>query len=354
MLDNSYSGDEDVVIAAMLKQKFLEEIEPIEVAPEPSCNGLKNYAIIFSPDRNIFERGLDPDKALMEVNHSGKSHCNVHEKEKAWKKQKLEKECHTKWEIYLNTNLKFSEVEEIFLFYDQNEYRIFEISEDLTSINPRLEELIAHLYPDKASPVEHVKGQLEALTDNSRQKNEKIEDTDFQFQKNPSDVSKLNAQGNMINVSSQKLDELMNLVSELVISAASIEAHVSRFNDTSLNNSIENLEKLTKKFRNNALDLRLIPVGTLLNKFKRQVRDLSKSLGKSVNMIIDGQNIEIDKTILKSIENPLMHIIRNSIDHGIESPDERVQKGKRAEGQLKISVFYSGANVVIQIQDDED
>ncbi len=131
-----------------------------------------------------------------------------------------------------------------------------------------------------------------------------------------------------------------------------IEAHGSRFKDTRLNNSIENLERLTKKFRNNALDMRLIPVGTLLNKFKRQVRDLSKSLGKSVNLIIDGQNIEIDKTILKSIENPLMHIIRNSIDHGIESPEERVQKGKIAEGQLKISVFYSGANVVIQIQDD--
>ena len=144
----------------------------------------------------------------------------------------------------------------------------------------------------------------------------------------------------------------MNLVSELVITAASLEAHGSSFKDTRLNNSIENLGKLTKKFRNNALDLRLIPVGTLLNKFKRQVRDLSKSLGKSVNLIIDGQNIEIDKTILKSIENPLMHIIRNSIDHGIESPEERVQKGKKAEGQLKVSVFYSGANVVIQIQDD--
>ena len=180
----------------------------------------------------------------------------------------------------------------------------------------------------------------------------KREETGFQSPENPSDISKRNASNNTIQVSSQKLDELMNLVSELVISAASLEAYGSRFKDTRLNNSIENLEKLTKKFRNNALDLRLIPVGTLLNKFKRQVRDLSKSLGKSVNLIIDGQDIEIDKTILKSIENPLMHIIRNSIDHGIEPSDERMHKGKKAEGQLKISAFYSGANVVIQIQDD--
>ena len=352
MLDNTYSGDEDVLIAAMLKQQFSGEIDTLENVPVLSSGSTKNYAIIFSPDRNIFERGLDPDKALLEIIQAGRSHCNLHEKEKTWKEQRLEKECQTRWEIYLNTTLKFSEVEEIFLFYDKDEYCVFELSENPTSIDPGLEKIFAQLYPDNISLTGHIREQLEVLTDNGRQESEKIEEADFQSQKNPSDVSKLNASNNTIHVSSHKLDELMNLVSELVISAASIEAHGSRFQDTRLNNSIENLERLTKKFRSNALDMRLIPVGTLLSKFKRQVRDLSKSLGKSVNVIIDGQNIEIDKTILKSIENPLMHIIRNSIDHGIETPDERVQKGKTAEGQLKISVFYSGANVVIQIQDD--
>jgi two-component system chemotaxis sensor kinase CheA len=351
MLDNSYSGDEDVLVTAKLKQQFSGEMAPMEAATELSGNNTSNYAILFSPDRNIFERGLDPDKVLKEINHSGNSHCYVHEKE-ASEKQKLEKECHTKWEIYLNTSLKISEVDEIFLFYDQEEYCVFEISKNLTSFDPGLEELIAQLYPDKTSPADYITEQLELLIDNSGQEYEKPEEARSQSQTTSSDVSKPDANNNTIHVSSLKLDELMNLVSELVITAASLEAHGSKLKDTSLNNSIENLGKLTKKFRNNALDLRLIPVGTLLNKFKRQVRDLSKSLGKSVNLIIDGQNIEIDKTILKSIENPLMHIIRNSIDHGIESPEERVQKGKKAEGQLKVSVFYSGANVVIQIQDD--
>ena len=350
MLDNSYSGDEDVLITAMLKQQFLGDNVSMEAATELSGKHTKNYAILFSPDGNIFERGLDPDKVLKEINHSGNSHCNVHEKESS--EQKLEKECHTNWEIYLNTSLKMSEVEEIFMFYDQEEYKVFEISKNLTSLDPGLEELIRQLYPDKTSPAEYINEQLESLIGSSGQEYESPDETGFRSQTTPSDVSKPDASNNTIHVSSLKLDELMNLVSELVITAASLEAHGSSFKDARLNNSIENLGKLTKKFRNNALDLRLIPVGTLLNKFKRQVRDLSKSLGKSVNLIIDGQNIEIDKTILKSIENPLMHIIRNSIDHGIESPEERVQKGKKAEGQLKVSVFYSGANVVIQIQDD--
>ncbi len=351
MLDNSYSGDEDVLITALLKQQFLGENAPLESATELSGNRTKNYAILFSPDRNIFERGLDPDKVIKEINHSGNSHFHVHQKE-AGEGQELEKECHTNWEIYLNTSLKISEVEEIFMFYDQEEYCVFEISKNLTSFDPRLEELIAQFYPDNTSPAEYIAEQLELLVDSSGQEYERTEETGSRSQTAPSDVSKPDAGNNTIHVSSLKLDELMNLVSELVITAASLEAHGSTFKDARLNNSIENLGKLTKKFRNNALDLRLIPVGTLLNKFKRQVRDLSKSLGKSVNLIIDGQNIEIDKTILKSIENPLMHIIRNSIDHGIENPEERVQKGKKAEGQLKVSVFYSGANVVIQIQDD--
>ncbi len=351
MLDNSYSGDEDVLITAMLKQQFLGENVSMEASTQPSDNQIKCYAILFSPDRNIYERGLDPDKVLKEIKNSGNSHHNIHEKE-ASEKQKLEKECDTNWEIYLNTSLAISEVEEIFMFYDQEEYCVFEISKNLTSLDPGLEQRIVQLYPGVASPAEYIAEQLELLIDSSKQEYERPEETVSRSQATPSDVSKPDAGNNTIHVSSQKLDELMNLVSELVITAASLEAHGSSFKDTRLNNSIENLGKLTKKFRNNALDLRLIPVGTLLNKFKRQVRDLSRSLGKSVNLIIDGQNIEIDKTILKSIENPLMHIIRNSIDHGIESPEERVQKGKKAEGQLKVSVFYSGANVVIQIQDD--
>jgi two-component system chemotaxis sensor kinase CheA len=156
----------------------------------------------------------------------------------------------------------------------------------------------------------------------------------------------------MVNVSSHKLDELMNLVSELVTLTATIQSQVSGLHDPKINNSIEKIEKLTKGFRNNALDLRLVPVGSLLSKFKRQVRDLSQDLGKKVNLLIEGQEIEIDKTILKSIESPLQHIIRNSIDHGIEMEAERLRKGKSPEGLLKIMVFYSGASVIIQVQDD--
>jgi two-component system chemotaxis sensor kinase CheA len=155
-----------------------------------------------------------------------------------------------------------------------------------------------------------------------------------------------------VNVPSHKLDELMNLVSEMVTVTATMESYSNSYNDSRLTNVIENIEKLIKKFRNNALDLRLVPVGNLLTRFKRQVRDLSRDLGKRVAILIEGQEIEIDKSILKSIESPLQHIIRNSIDHGIEPEEVRIAKGKSPEGLIKITAFHSGTYAVTQVQDD--
>ena len=155
-----------------------------------------------------------------------------------------------------------------------------------------------------------------------------------------------------VNVPSHKLDELMNLVSEMVTLTATIESYSNNYRDSRLRNAVENIEKLTKKFRNNALDLRLIPVGSLLTRFKRQIRDLSRELGKRVELLIEGSDVEIDKSILKSIESPLQHIIRNSIDHGIEPEEVRIAKSKSPEGLIKITAFHAGANAVIQIQDD--
>jgi two-component system, chemotaxis family, sensor kinase CheA len=309
------------------------------------------YVIIFSPDKDIFERGLDPDKTLKELITSGESYILLHEKKKSWEKQREEKKCQTIWEIYLRSSQPVAEIEDKFLFYEADEFNVFEISSLQLEIDPVLSEKIARLYKNKIMPEQQLKECLDQLPQPVSAPllpaEKKIESL--------AEVAPAETQQNeeaTINVSSHKLDELMNLVSELVTVTATMSMHASRFNDPKLTNTLENIEKLTKKFRNNALDLRLVPVGSLLVRFKRQIRDLSKELGKKVNLLIEGQDIEIDKTILKSIESPLQHIIRNSIDHGLETEQERIAKGKSPEGLLKINAFYSGASVIIQVQDD--
>ena len=144
----------------------------------------------------------------------------------------------------------------------------------------------------------------------------------------------------------------MRLVSELVTLKAQFQYRAQVLNDDILSSSVDQMEKLSNKFRDIAFNMRLVPLQILSLKFQRSVRDLGESLGKEINFISQGLNTEFDKSIINEIENPLLHIIRNAIDHGLETPEEREKLGKPREGLLKISAFYEGANVFIQIQDD--
>jgi two-component system, chemotaxis family, sensor kinase CheA len=358
ILDKNSSAERNQNFLRQLKNKYTDAPDEITVESgefkcrKPSEPGL--FCILFSPDLHVFERGLNPDKAIEEIKAAGKASIRVHENKTSWEEQKGLKLCQTTWEIYLCTSLSITEIEEVFLFYDTDEFKIFEIKEDQADTDPaRLDFFLKH-YNSGASFADHMRECASDLIKDipvTPKENIKEENPDMQAPERPSDLTK-SIMDSTINVSSNKLDELMNLVSELVISTAALDAHATSLNNLRLNNLIENIEKLTKKFRGNALDLRLIPLSTLLNKFNRQVRDLSEDLGKKVILVLEGQETEIDKTVLRSIESPLMHIIRNSIDHGIEPPQERLQKGKTAEGILKITAFYSGASVIIQVHDD--
>jgi two-component system, chemotaxis family, sensor kinase CheA len=158
--------------------------------------------------------------------------------------------------------------------------------------------------------------------------------------------------GSSIRVSSERLDELMNLVSELV----TIQARLALFNGqnqlSELSIISENVEKITRRLRDNTFTMSLVPIESLVIRFQRLVRDLSKQLGKDIIFKTEGTDTEIDKSVIEKLTDPLLHLLRNSIDHGIESPDERKQKGKPKQGVLLLKSYYSGANVMIEISDD--
>ncbi|MBN2524523.1 MAG: chemotaxis protein CheA [Bacteroidales bacterium] len=358
MLDKKPSEEKSQALIALLRDNFiqgsLQEKTSFSNISDMNRSKQNNYCVLFLPDKTIFERGLDPDIALNELGNSGFVKIIPHEKRSSWTTQKSKKVCNTIWEVYLRTALTGNEIEEIFLFYDDTEFRIIDLSDDSYKTNSVFQKFLKKHYKNVQSANDHTEACIKELiaSDDDTDQHEKIPVADEKVTEIKStDVSNSDIDST-INVSSRKLDELLNLVSELVTSTAGLEAFEEKYKDVKLNNIIEDIEKLTKRFRNNALDLRLVPVGTLLEKFKRHVRDLSKELNKCVNLIVEGNETEIDKAILKSIESPLLHIIRNSIDHGIEHAEERIKKGKANAGLLKIVAFYSGANVVIQVQDD--
>ena len=135
-----------------------------------------------------------------------------------------------------------------------------------------------------------------------------------------------------IRVSSRKLDKLMNLVGELVTVQARLSQTSSNKNDPELDSISEEVSRLTGELRETAMDIRMMPIGKTFSTFKRLVRDLSKELGKEVELITSGSETEMDKTVIEKLNDPLVHIIRNSIDHGIELPGERERKRQTAEG----------------------
>ncbi|PKN46776.1 MAG: chemotaxis protein CheA, partial [Deltaproteobacteria bacterium HGW-Deltaproteobacteria-16] len=155
-----------------------------------------------------------------------------------------------------------------------------------------------------------------------------------------------------IRVASEKLDQLINLVGELVVTQARLTQVASNNKDADLVEPVEEVERLTAELRDCVLNIRMLPIGTTFAKFKRLVRDLSAELGKEVVMVTEGAETELDKNVIDQLGDPMVHLIRNSIDHGIESPEERELAGKPRKGTISLAAQHSGANVVITVTDD--
>ncbi len=155
-----------------------------------------------------------------------------------------------------------------------------------------------------------------------------------------------------LKVEARKLDELINLVGELVTAGAGIDVLIQQLADEKLRESFGILTSLLEQIRDGALGLRMVQVGESFSRLKRIVRDVSKELGKDIELTIVGADTELDKSMVEKLSDPLMHIVRNALDHGIENKELRQYKGKPVQGQLKLSACHEAGSVVIEIADD--
>jgi two-component system chemotaxis sensor kinase CheA len=155
-----------------------------------------------------------------------------------------------------------------------------------------------------------------------------------------------------VRVDVDQLDDLHGLVEQLVTSRIKLRRAVEQDDLDSAGETLNELDKITANLQNTVMDMRLIPLKKVVGKFPRMVRDLSRELGKEVDFDIEGEDIELDRTILTEISDPLMHIIRNSLDHGVEPPEVREQKGKPREGQVTLRASRERDHVIIQVVDD--
>lgn len=160
------------------------------------------------------------------------------------------------------------------------------------------------------------------------------------------------AEANLIRVDANKLDQLINMVGELIIAGASANLIAQKAGMTAMLEATSTISHLVEQVRDSALSLRMVQIGGTFNRFQRVVRDVSKELGKDIRLEISGEETELDKTVVEKIGDPLTHLVRNSMDHGIEPVEVRLARGKPAFGTLKLNAYHDAGSIIIEVSDD--
>lgn len=326
-----------------------EKVKTCIVSEAVEESRTEDYLIKFKPSEGILKNGTNPLLLINELRDLGECYpCMLTNQIPPLETLEPEK-CYLSWNIFLRTSRGIDSVKDVFIFVeDECELKVEVIEEtgtpvglndcsreilDILSENsPNITRELKKLLSEKAKLPKTEKAALPANL-----KTEKCSDT---------------GNAKSIKVGSEKLDYLVNLVGELVTVQARLSQISAQKNDPELILISEEVERLTCELRDNALNIRMVPIRSTFNRFKRLVRDLSQELGKKIDLFTEGEDTELDKNVIDKLNDPLVHLIRNSIDHGIEASDTRIACGKNETGSVTLSAGYAGSSVIIRITDD--
>lgn len=252
------------------------------------------------------------------------------------------------WLVFIATTSPQPELESYFLFVE-NECQV-EYDRLTTGSLFELPEFSGFL--DQVVNDSLNKEKLEALIKLHQERQKQQASMDIESDKDVVERKKSSGNDSYIKVNKHKVDDLLNWISELIILQAQLTTTAATVQINTLTEVAEQLEIVTDRLRDTALEIGLVPIETLVTKFKRLVRDLSKQLDKKVNFLSEGADTEMDKDVIEMMTEPMIHIIRNAIDHGIETPSQRKEAGKTEHGTVKLKAFNSSSYVNIIISDD--
>ncbi|MCQ7926307.1 chemotaxis protein CheA, partial [Salmonella enterica] len=316
-------------------------------APKPEEKGPKNYLVTFAPFESLLNNGTNPLFMLDDLTALG-SYRTVAFTGAVPPVDKFEPlNLYVKWQVILQTDQDVNEIKDVFIFVeDECRMDIAELPHgDIIADKDKLDPIVA-----KA-----IETQTELKADDFAPFKQEAKPAAEEHKAEAKAAGAAKQQENKISsirVSSEKIDDLVNAVSELVTMQAQLNLLAAKQDDQNLVAIAEQMEKITRALRENSFSISLIPLQGELVQFQRLVRDLCNKLGKQMEFVVEGGEIELDKNIIDHLKDPLLHIIRNSGDHGIEMPDERAAKGKNPTGTILLKAFYSGSSVIVQVSDD--
>ncbi len=276
------------------------------------------WSILFRPDPTIMLTGGNPVLVIQELLTLGTGTVHCHMDDVPVLSVLEPDRCYLYWTVELTTSATLDAIRDIFLFVEEgSEIRIERASAGVTVASVDSGATASAPTPAAAAT-----------------------------------ASKARKPESTVRVPSAKLDQMVNLVGELVMNQSRLTQAASRSDDPALSGPVEEIERLVAELRESVLGIRMMPIGATFSRFRRLVHDLSAELGKHIELVTEGAETELDKTMLDQLGEPLVHLIRNSIDHGIEPAGERIGRGKPERGTIRLTAVHTGSNVVIRIQDD--
>lgn len=335
-------------------------------------SSIPGYLISFRPNRNVFAQGLDPISFIGYLKKIGKIQALKTIAETIPNSDEFDPEsCYLGFEIHLVSDSDLEAVRKVFNFIENDSFLHIlppgsnvEDLADLSGQLPEEEILLGNIWKEiqiltdatLINYYEELKVRKTGISTSAIKSQtsasipEPIQETEES--KNPTNTQKDQNKSSTIKVDSKRIDKLINRVGELVVSCANMNQLIGSMEDSNLQESSMLAMRLLNEVREISLKLRMVPIGDTFQKYTRTVRDLGKDLGKDIKLITEGNETELDRNIVDKLGDPLTHLVRNACDHGLESTEERIKKGKPKQGTIKLNAFHEAGSVVIEITDD--
>jgi two-component system chemotaxis sensor kinase CheA len=321
----------------------------------PPANTWRLVKIDWVPLPELFQRGLDPAQIFKELHELGMVKVLQVQTDKIPPLESMDPErCYLSWAVELETDVPIAKIEAVFDFVrDGSELSITDCAPNQAEPYKRVGEILLEegvVTPGEISDsLAKQKSLGEILVEEKKVTPQQVDKALQKQQKlKKGEVAS-------IRVDTEKIDKLINLVGELVITQSMIADLGEKFTMSQLpvlQERIVQLERNTRELQERVMSVRMMPIGSAFHRFPRLVRDLAGKSGKQIQLVMSGEETELDKTLIEAIGDPLTHLVRNSADHGLEGPEERVAVGKAERGTVRLHAYHDGGNICIAVEDD--
>ncbi|UYO53966.1 chemotaxis protein CheA [Rhodopseudomonas palustris] len=345
----------DAILADL--SRFVSPAEAVEAAasspvssPAPTRLSERRqvgWHLRFEFDSQILRNGSNPLDLLDDLSKLGSCFAMPLTDGIPFLDELVPEDCYLKWDVSLHSDCDKAAIDDVFMFVqDEMQLSLEPLFEGEAAQPVPMLDLpdVSILPPEPPQAVEEPKPAPQAATATPAAPT---------VERRSGEPRRADDRGiATVRVQAERLDELMDRVGELVIAQARLTQLAASGNDISIKLIAEEIERLASSLRDTTMGARMVPIGSLFGRFRRLVHDLSRDLGKPVEFITSGEDTELDKTMIECLADPLVHLIRNAIDHGIEAPAARVAAGKSEQGRIELAAVHAGAQVLVTVKDN--